>query len=365
MYIFARDTRAYTLCKGIVAYRLPYVRYECILMLTSLIVTAAFVLQDSWMFDYSFCLQYHLTLMGGIDKDSDLLLPNFGKMAMVEKDEDLDSRVSKLWSSCFQELVDLYESYYEEIFNQQEDIALETVISPINKNLTSHHGKKAANMAMADSSSAGLPQIFRTGWEVRTIHTLFDYVVGTSKMSRIATKNQNGWHFQGPDGNIIGGYPPEIKDINIDGEKIRPFMKSLYGEGQKGVKIEVIELCFASLLRFYDKFVDDLKKEPRGLYVDPLIHPYVACVQRARMLNGVSEDTFDCWKKCVHDGFVRRNRPALPINYSPSMEECLMDPRTFLSSYNALATSNAAMYGMFPCFVQRPNNICTNQQCHN
>jgi hypothetical protein len=39
--------------------------------------------------------------------DRDLLLPNFGKMAMVEKDEDLDSRVSKLWSSCFQELVEL------------------------------------------------------------------------------------------------------------------------------------------------------------------------------------------------------------------------------------------------------------------
>jgi hypothetical protein len=127
--------------------------------------------------------------------DRDLLLPNFGKMAMVEKDEDLDSRVSKLWSSCFQELVELYESYYEKIFHQEEDIALETVIFSINKNLTSHHGKKAANMAMGDSSSAGLAQIFCTGWEVRTIHTLFDYVVRTSKMSRTTTKNQNGWHF--------------------------------------------------------------------------------------------------------------------------------------------------------------------------
>jgi hypothetical protein len=154
-----------------------------------------------------------------------------------------------------------------------------------------------------------------------------------------------------PDGNIIGGYPPEIKDINIECEKVRPFMKSLYGEGQ-GVKSEVLELCFASLLQFYDKFVDDLKKETRGLYVDPSRHPYIACVQRARMLNGVSEDTFDAWKKCVQDGFVRRNRPALPINYSPSMEECLMDPCTFLSSYNALVTLTAAMYGTFPCFVR-------------
>jgi hypothetical protein len=166
-------------------------------------------------------------------------------------------------------------------------------------------------------------------------------------MSRTATKNQNGWHFQGPDGNIIGGYPPEIKDIVIECSKIRPFMNTLFGGG-RGVKTEVLELCFASFLRFYDKFVEDIKKEPRGLYVnDPSKHPYVACVMRALTLNEVSQETFDAWKKSVQAGFMTRNRPALPINYSPSMEECLMDPRTFLSSYNALATFNASMYGTF------------------
>jgi hypothetical protein len=298
--------------------------------------------------------------MGVPEDDRRLLLPNFGKRAMQEKDDDLDSRVSQLWSSCFQELVELYDSYNETTLREQEESGMVTVLGPLNKKLTSHHGKKAANMAMADSSSAGLPQIFRTGWEVRTLHTLFDYVVGTSKMDRTATKNQNGWHFAGPDGNIIGGYPPQIKDIVIECEKIRPFMRSLFGEGhfgegQGGVRIEVLELCFASVLRFYDKFVDDLKKEPTGQYVDPSRHPYVACVARARALNGVSEATFDAWKKSVQEGFMTRNLPALPINYSPSMEECLMDPRTFLSSYNALATSNAAMYGRytFSCFVLR------------
>jgi hypothetical protein len=282
-------------------------------------------------------------MMGATDDDdSDLVFPKFGKMAMKEREQDLDSRVSQLWSSCFEELVTLYESYHE-ILQDQEECGGEPVIGHINKKLTSHHGKKAANMAMADSSSAGLPQIFRTGWEVRTLHTLFDYVVGTAKMNRTATKNQNRWHFQGPDGNIIGGYPPEIKDISIECEKVRPFMIKLFGGGH-GLDSSVLELSFAAFIRFYDKFVEDIMKEPRGLYADPMNHPYVASVQRARLLSDVSEQTFDAWKKSVQEGFVTRNRPALPINYSPSMEQCLLDPRTFLSSYNALASATASIH---------------------
>jgi hypothetical protein len=182
------------------------------------------------MHDYSFALQYHLTMLGDTDNDSDLVFPKFGKLAMKEREEDLDSRVSQLWTTCFEELVKVYDSYHE-LFQEQLGSGVVPVIGHINKKLTSHHGKKAANMAMADSSSAGLPQIFCTGWEVHTLHTLFDYVVGTAKMSRTATKNQNRWHFLGPDGNIIGGYPPEIKDITIDCEKICHFMAVLFGGG--------------------------------------------------------------------------------------------------------------------------------------
>jgi hypothetical protein len=294
------------------------------------------------MYDYSFCLQYHLTMMGVTHDDSDLLLPKFGKVALKERYENLDSKVSKLWSSCFEQIVELHESY-DEIFQDWEESGEEPVIGHINRNLTSHHGKKAANMAMADSSSAGLAQIFRTGWEVRTLHTLFDYVVGTSKMSRTATKNLNRWHYQGPDNNVIGGYPPEIKDIVVEYEKIHPFMMTLYGGGHS-VDTAVLEICFAAFLRFYDKFVEDVSKEPTGKFVIPSNHPYVASVQRAMMMSEVSEQTFDAWKKSVQQGFVTRNRPALPINYSPSMEECLLDPRTFLSSYNALATHTESIY---------------------
>jgi hypothetical protein len=277
------------------------------------------------------------------DEDSaDLVFPKFGKMAMKEKDDDLDSRVSQLWSRCFEELVALYESY-DDIFQDHEDSGGEPVIAHINKNLTSHHGKKAANMVMADSSSAGLAQIFRTGWQVRTLHTVFDYVVGTAKMDRKATKNQNGWHFPGPDGEIYGGYPPEIRDISIECQKVRPFMKLLFGGGH-GFDTFVLELSFAACLRFYDKFVEDIMKEPRELFVDPAKHTYVARVQRVMTLSNVSEQTFGAWKKSVQEGFVRRNRAALPINYSPSMEQCLLDPRTFLSSYNALAIATASIH---------------------
>jgi hypothetical protein len=309
------------------------------------------------MHDYSFALQYHLTMMGPDepkDDDSDeLVFPKFGKMAMKEKDEDLDSRVSQLWTHCFEELVTLYESYQEK-FQDLEESGVEPVIGPINKKLTSHHGKKAANMTMADSSSAGLAQIFRTGWAVRTLHTVFDYVVGTAKMNRLATKNQNGWHFKGPNDEIIGGYPQEIKDIIVECGKVRSFMLTLFGGGH-GHDTLVLELAFAGCLRFYDNFVEDVVKEPTELYVNPINHPYVAAVHRAMEVCDVSEQTFDAWKKSVQEGFVTRNRPALPINFSPSMEECLLDPRTFLYSYNALATSTASIHRKCSCcpyFVQ-------------
>jgi hypothetical protein len=300
------------------------------------------------MHDYYFALQYHLTMMNrrtdeATDEDGDgLVFPKFGKMAMKERDEDIDSRVSQLWSRCFEELVTLHESY-DEIFEDHDDSGGDPVIAHINKNLTSHHGKKAANMVMADSSSAGLGQIFRTGWQVRTLHTVFDYVVGTAKMDRNATKNQNNWHAKGPDGEIYGGYPPEIRDISIECEKVRPFMNAVF-DGGHGFDICVQELSFAALFRFYDMFVEDIMKEPRKKYVDPAQHLYVAKVQRAMFLSNVSQETFDAWKKSVQEGFVSRNRAALPINYDPSMQQCLLDPRTFLSSYNALAIATASIH---------------------
>lgn len=300
------------------------------------------------MHDYSFALQYLLTMMGSrTDEDTDededgLVFPKFGKMAMKERDEDIDSRVSQLWSRCFEQLVTLHESY-DEIFDDHEDSGGEPVIAHINKNLTSHHGKKAANMVMADSSSAGLGQIFRTGWQVRTLHTVFDYVVGTEKMDRNATKNQNRWHFKGPDGEIYGGYPPEIGDISIEYGKVRPMMKLLFGGGH-GFDPSVLELSFAACLRFYDKFVEDIMKESREKFVDPAKHAYVAKVQRVMFLSNVSEETFGAWQKSVREGFVRRNRAALPINFDPSMEQCLLDPRSFLSSYNALAIATASIH---------------------
>jgi hypothetical protein len=79
-----------------------------------------------------------------------------------------------------------------------------------------------------------------------------------------------------------------LSDINIEREKIIPFMKTLFGGGHN-LDHSVLELAFASFLRFYDKFVEDITKEPRGKYKDPMNHPYVASVQRARLLSRISK----------------------------------------------------------------------------
>ncbi len=150
--------------------------------------------RDSYHEDYYFSLVYSLVMM---ENDSEYMFPTFADKARNETDEKSDSKVSSHWSTVFRKLLDLFKEYAGEC----------------NPGLSSHHGKKGSNMLMANSAtSAGLPQIFRTGWEVRGVHSLFDYVVGTVVMAVKGGKAVAGWT-SSQNNQVVGGYTPSLDDI--------------------------------------------------------------------------------------------------------------------------------------------------------
>ena len=110
---------------------------------------------------------------------------------------------------------------------------------------------------MADSYlCSGLAQIFRTGWEVRGIHSIFDYVVGTQNMIHTAGKTLANWHSQMGPNNIGGGMPPCARDIMHSPGLFDAFVDHLFcNDFDTHVKQPLRELLVCSLLRHWDDFI--------------------------------------------------------------------------------------------------------------
>lgn len=270
--------------------------------------------------------------------ESDLLFPRFGLMALKERnDNKIDSKVSELWTSTYLQLVHMSESLKERAAGSSDDVTV------LNAKLSSHHAKKGASVTLSNSRACGLPQIFRAGWEVRNVHSLFDYIHGTKQMDRESAKALANWSFE-LFGSIYGGYPPVLSDVTRERGKVGEFVSVLFS-GADGFNSSVLELLAASLLMRFDAVVHDIMSEPTGKYNDPNDHPFVQAVKRAKEMSHISDDVFDSWKLDTNNGFMTRNRPALAIDYSPEMHNVMMDPRTILSAYNSLVTAQAAMQG--------------------
>jgi hypothetical protein len=278
-------------------------------------------------------------------KDSEFLFPSFAHVALLENaDGKNDSKVSGLWTKQYESLLSLQEEYID-LF--QEDSAEggpgpvfeeDFFISPMNPRLTSHHAKKGANVLMSNSSASGLPQIFRTGWEVRTCHSIFDYLMGTVKMMLKSGKTISGWNMTLGE-YIYGGYPAILKNITQEREKVGDFVFMLFGK-QEHLPWPVQTLAAAALLKAYDKIVATISKDPSQKYTDLNNHPFIAQVQSVLTKIHVTEATFKSWKEDITNGFITRNRAALAVNYEGVHEDrlgVLMDPRCFIAAFNTLA----------------------------
>lgn len=73
--------------------------------------------------------------------------------------------------------------------------------------LVGHSGKKFCVNVLTNSDLGTMTVIFRCGWEMRNVHTIFEYTVRSDKHDIMASKVIAGWRYKHGD-NYLGGIPP-------------------------------------------------------------------------------------------------------------------------------------------------------------
>jgi hypothetical protein len=295
--------------------------------------------RDSVHQDMYFSLVYFIA-MDPTYNISTYILPKFASKALTTNSKGkIDSKVSLLWTDCFNDLFSKFKALGESV----------------NKRLSSHHGKKGSNQKMGESSIAGLAQIFRTGWAVRGTLTIFDYVTGSERMSQQAGKVVSNWHSKAGD-TILGGQPPKLQDITTGHEQLPDFVDILFSYDRDDVwSPSIRNLLVSSLLRHYEEFVSIIKSHPENTYNNLNHHRFIHCVQTALKAANVSVETFEAWQLEIRRGFASRNAPALPIEALQSqnpklVDNFFIDTRTFTDHYNQLVVGFQSLHGT--CLVQ-------------
>lgn len=203
---------------------------------------------------------------------------------------------------------------------------------------------------MGESSIAGLAQIFRTGWAVRGTLTIFDYVIGSERMSQQAGKVVSNWHSKVGD-TILGGQPPKLQDVNTNHDQLDDFVNILFAyDKDDDWSPPIRNLLVSSLLRHYGEFVSIIKSHPNDLYSNVNHHRFVHRVNDALRGANISQETFEAWQLEIRHGFASRNAPALPIealrDQSPKVvDNFYIDTRTFTDHYNQIVVCFQSLHG--------------------
>ena len=260
------------------------------------------------------------------------ILPTYAQKANFTTKGRTVSKVASHWTTMQKVMMDVLPT----------DIA-------ISEGLTSHSQKKGANQTMSGLSSvSGLAQIFRSGWQVRGVHSLLEYVVGDQVMQDQAGKALAGWTTQF--GNqVIGGEPPNLDDISSEHEKLAEFVNQLFVHDSQSWTDGVKCILTATLIRHFDAFKDDLALNPKGRSFD---HPLVHLVNEKLLCSNVSQETFTKWKKEINDGYRIRNIAALPFSMLDGQQQSRngVDLRSFADSLNNLHQFVSEANGNMACF---------------
>ena len=277
---------------------------------------------DGFFEDFYFSLLYQILLS---PNDSEFVFPDFALKSLHASKEGMnDSKVSALWSNEFRALLNHFSALESEL--------------ELNPQLSSHHAKKGVNQLMAGNSKvSGLPQIFRTGWEVKAVHSLFDYVLGTEKMMHETGKVVAGWSSTIGD-VVVGGIPPTLSAIvDAENNSVERFVDALFIrdiDNQWSPKVR--SMLVASLMRHWDVFIYWLREHPKKIYENITNHPLVTTVYQALATAGVGVDTYMAWCDQIKTDFLSKNIAGLAIENFPvrlheggrnPFRDVLMDPR--------------------------------------
>ncbi len=204
--------------------------------------------------------------------------------------------------------------------------------------------------------------IFRVGWIVRSVHSLFDYVQGSPEMDNEAGRQLSGWRGMRGDGGITPTAPEDVVenggmvyhqqgDSNVTREagngteetsngtqpndietqqqvmqaKIRK-MKGFCFAGL-GLSTEVQSILLAAMMKYWGAVLISIDQNPNQEEVKD--NPIVKVVQTHLRSSGISDDEWDDWCCNVRNNFIRKNWNALPSGLLRDVDEnTMLDPRT-------------------------------------
>ena len=131
--------------------------------------------------------------------------------------------------------------------------------------------------------------VFRLGWVLKNMHTLYDYVSNSRTKDIAAAKGLAKWHSKSR------GASATYLSIKTEKDKAYMFMRTLFGH-HENVPMRVLYLLLGSLLTGYDEFVKILKSEPTGKYSDDMEnHPVINKIYQAMNMCNVLHDLFKIW----------------------------------------------------------------------
>ena len=219
-----------------------------------------------------------------------------------------DSNSSALWSHYFSEIKKVTQKYPDDPDNTHYESA------KMDKKQSAYsHGRKKGINIMADDCHLQFQSLaFRSGWQVKNMHSAFDYIFNSAKKDNFCAKVLGGWTKM-QNGEYAGGVTPTTDDIITNKEQVDTFISNLFFF-QPNVDCKVRKLLVASLLRWYDDFQFLLEMDPMMQYEDDKqTHIVVQKVETARLESKVTPDTLATWQKEVIHGFTTKNWTAIPL----------------------------------------------------
>jgi hypothetical protein len=185
---------------------------------------------DCWQLDWYFSNAVCLAVSGA-SNDTDYVCPTYGARANKEDSchKKNSSGVSSLWTDKFK----IIKHFFDEIREYQPGEAGDWLLQGgYFGKIGSHAGKQYAIQTMGRACKV-VQIIFRAGWDVRNVHTLFDYLQRESVHDLEAAKACAGWKTKLYD-SIYGGFTNKVEDLTVCVEKFETFCSVLFhDDGRK------------------------------------------------------------------------------------------------------------------------------------
>jgi hypothetical protein len=284
-----------------------------------------------WWKDLSFLLALLILLncnsQRTVGKD-DPIFPEFHEQAEKDLRREVGGRNQKKGA-----VSDLFNRIYKEIYGIYENSGQAfrgSTNSVLNPKIGSHSAKKLTCQHLSDFGNNHISTFFRVGWDLRSLHTLFDYIVGSKVLDDQAGRALSGWYNVSHGSGDSGGLPPTIDDAIAglpveENKKQRLEILSLGDTLFAGCLLDskVLMLLLGALFKHWNSMIDCYEDDCQQ-------HPVVYAMNNALRLNNISQSMFSNWCKNTEVNLKLKNLQGLPVRQIQELpDEALIDVRTF------------------------------------